>query len=134
MMMGASSVEEHLASMARAVEKLSKTIKEKDLQITALVNKLESQNIGETNQVNNNKSDQNPQMDDSAKVYFRSSSRNPVDDNMNLLATEDLEDKPSFSCVEVPILSSKLVYHVVQCALKLISEVMVACFVHHSSL
>ncbi|KAL3537722.1 hypothetical protein ACH5RR_001088 [Cinchona calisaya] len=87
MMTGASSVEEQLASMGRAVEKLSKTIEENDLQITALVSKLKFQNIGETSQVNNNKSDKNPQMDDSAKIFFRSSSRRLVDDSMNLLAT-----------------------------------------------
>ncbi|KAL3499964.1 hypothetical protein ACH5RR_039057 [Cinchona calisaya] len=87
MMIGASSVKEQLASMARAVEKLSNSIEEKDPQIATLVSKLEYQNIGKTSQVNNNKSDQNPQMDEGAKVYFESSSRRPVDDNMNLLAT-----------------------------------------------
>ncbi|KAL3506801.1 hypothetical protein ACH5RR_032183 [Cinchona calisaya] len=81
----ASSVEEQLAAMACVVEKLSKTIKENDLKIVALVSKLESQNIGETSQVNN-KSDPNPQMDESAKVYFGSSSRHTMDDSMNLLA------------------------------------------------
>ncbi|KAL3513690.1 hypothetical protein ACH5RR_026407 [Cinchona calisaya] len=70
MMTGKSLVEEQLASMAHAVEKLSKTFEEKDMQIETLVSKLESQNIGETSQANNSKSDQNPQMGESAKVYF----------------------------------------------------------------
>ncbi|KAL3500085.1 hypothetical protein ACH5RR_039178 [Cinchona calisaya] len=87
MMMGASSIEEQLVSMACAVEKLSKTIEEQDLQIAALVSELEPQNIRKTSQANNNKSAQNPQMDESAKVYFSSSSRRPLDDSMNLLAT-----------------------------------------------
>ncbi|KAL3504131.1 hypothetical protein ACH5RR_033972 [Cinchona calisaya] len=51
------------------------------------MSKLESQNIGEASQANNNKSDQNPQMDKSARVYFGSFSKWPVDDSMNLLAT-----------------------------------------------
>ncbi|KAL3524570.1 hypothetical protein ACH5RR_012942 [Cinchona calisaya] len=37
MVIGASSVEEKLESMARTVEKLSKIIEEKDMQIAALV-------------------------------------------------------------------------------------------------
>ncbi|KAH7840099.1 hypothetical protein Vadar_012606 [Vaccinium darrowii] len=47
---GAATVEEQLATMARAIEKLTKTVEEKDLQIASLMNKLEAQNVGDTSQ------------------------------------------------------------------------------------
>ncbi|KAH7859842.1 hypothetical protein Vadar_006138 [Vaccinium darrowii] len=47
---GAGTVEEQLATMARAIEKLTKTVEEKDLQIASLMNKLEAQNVGDTSQ------------------------------------------------------------------------------------
>ncbi|KAH7840531.1 hypothetical protein Vadar_018136 [Vaccinium darrowii] len=47
---GAATVEEQLATMARAIEKLTKTVEEKDLQIASLMNKLEGQNVGDTSQ------------------------------------------------------------------------------------
>ncbi|KAH7852825.1 hypothetical protein Vadar_029728 [Vaccinium darrowii] len=47
---GATTVEEQLATMARAIEKLTKTVEEKDLQIASLMNKLEAQNVGDTSQ------------------------------------------------------------------------------------
>ncbi|KAH7857466.1 hypothetical protein Vadar_013066 [Vaccinium darrowii] len=47
---GAATVEEQLATMARAIEKLTKTVEEKDLQIASFMNKLEAQNVGDTSQ------------------------------------------------------------------------------------
>ncbi|KAG5525039.1 hypothetical protein RHGRI_031655 [Rhododendron griersonianum] len=41
----AATVEEQLATMARAIEKLTKTVEDKDLQIASLMNKLEAQNM-----------------------------------------------------------------------------------------
>ncbi|KAG5561084.1 hypothetical protein RHGRI_004186 [Rhododendron griersonianum] len=41
----AAIVEEQLATMARAIEKLTKTMEDKDLQIASLMNKLEAQNM-----------------------------------------------------------------------------------------
>ena len=45
-----TSIEEQLAEMARAIAKLTKTVEEKDMQITFLINKVEAQvqNIGES--------------------------------------------------------------------------------------
>ncbi|KAG5521475.1 hypothetical protein RHGRI_033888 [Rhododendron griersonianum] len=40
-----ATVEEQLATMARAIEKLTKTVEDKDLQIASLMNKLEAQNM-----------------------------------------------------------------------------------------
>ncbi|KAH7852137.1 hypothetical protein Vadar_021011 [Vaccinium darrowii] len=37
-----------MATMVRAIEKLTKTVEEKDLQIASLMNKLEAQNVGDT--------------------------------------------------------------------------------------
>ncbi|KAG5554561.1 hypothetical protein RHGRI_012206 [Rhododendron griersonianum] len=45
---GAATVEEQLSNMARAIEKLTKTVEDKDLQIASLMNKLEAQNMGGT--------------------------------------------------------------------------------------
>ncbi|KAH7835782.1 hypothetical protein Vadar_029832 [Vaccinium darrowii] len=45
---GAATLEEQMATMARAIEKLTKTMEEKDLQIALLMNKLEAQNVGDT--------------------------------------------------------------------------------------
>ncbi|KAH7861560.1 hypothetical protein Vadar_027729 [Vaccinium darrowii] len=47
---GVATVEEQLATMACAIEKLTKTVEEKDLQIASLMNKLEAQNVGDTSQ------------------------------------------------------------------------------------
>ncbi|KAH7859342.1 hypothetical protein Vadar_013106 [Vaccinium darrowii] len=44
----AATVEEQLATMVRTIEKLTKTVEEKDLQIASLMNKLEAQNVGDT--------------------------------------------------------------------------------------
>ncbi|KAL3522177.1 hypothetical protein ACH5RR_015011 [Cinchona calisaya] len=52
MAIGAMSVENQLASMAQAIEKLTKTIEEKDAQIDILMRKLEAQQLGETSQLN----------------------------------------------------------------------------------
>ncbi|KAG5523773.1 hypothetical protein RHGRI_030684 [Rhododendron griersonianum] len=41
----AATVEEQLATMARAIEKLTKTVEDKDLEIASLMNKLEAQNM-----------------------------------------------------------------------------------------
>ncbi|CAL5443782.1 unnamed protein product [Camellia sinensis] len=49
---GTTLVEEQLATMARAIEKLTKTIEKKGLQIASLMNKLEAQNVGKTSQDN----------------------------------------------------------------------------------
>ncbi|KAH7847700.1 hypothetical protein Vadar_029231 [Vaccinium darrowii] len=46
----APTVEKQLATMARAIKKLTKTVEEKDLQIASLMNKLEAQNVGDTSQ------------------------------------------------------------------------------------
>ncbi|KAH7850616.1 hypothetical protein Vadar_000484 [Vaccinium darrowii] len=46
----AVTVEEQLATMARAIEKLTKTMEEKDLQIASLMNKLKAQTVGDTSQ------------------------------------------------------------------------------------
>ncbi|KAG5534317.1 hypothetical protein RHGRI_022446 [Rhododendron griersonianum] len=45
---GAATVEEQLSTMTRAIEKLTKTVEDKDLQIASLMNKLEAQNMGGT--------------------------------------------------------------------------------------
>ncbi|KAH7848898.1 hypothetical protein Vadar_009870 [Vaccinium darrowii] len=45
---GAATIEEQLATMARTIEKLTKTVEDKDLQIASLMNKLEAQKVGET--------------------------------------------------------------------------------------
>lgn len=45
-----ATVEEQLATMVRAIEKLTKTVEDKDLQIASLINKLDAQNVGETSQ------------------------------------------------------------------------------------
>ncbi|KAF5944507.1 hypothetical protein HYC85_018584 [Camellia sinensis] len=42
---GTTSVEEQLATMAHAIEKLTKTVEETNLQIASLMNKLEAQNV-----------------------------------------------------------------------------------------
>ncbi|KAH7840714.1 hypothetical protein Vadar_020580 [Vaccinium darrowii] len=44
----AATVEEQLATMVRTIEKLTKTVEEKDLQIASLMNKLEAQNVRDT--------------------------------------------------------------------------------------
>ncbi|KAH7845349.1 hypothetical protein Vadar_000946 [Vaccinium darrowii] len=49
---GAATVEEQLATMAHTIEKLTKTVEDKDLQIASLMNKLEAQKVGETSQEN----------------------------------------------------------------------------------
>ncbi|KAH7842968.1 hypothetical protein Vadar_011166 [Vaccinium darrowii] len=49
---GASTVEVQMATMARAIEKLTKTVEDKDFQIASLMNKLEAQKVGETSQDN----------------------------------------------------------------------------------
>ncbi|KAH7863965.1 hypothetical protein Vadar_024075 [Vaccinium darrowii] len=49
---GATTVEEQLATMAHTIEKLTKTVEDKDLQIASLMNKLEAQKVGETSQDN----------------------------------------------------------------------------------
>ena len=51
---GTTTLEKQLATMARVIEKLTKTVEEKDLQIAALMNKLEAQNVGEASQDNSN--------------------------------------------------------------------------------
>ncbi|KAK3033530.1 hypothetical protein RJ639_032759 [Escallonia herrerae] len=48
MMTSAISLEEQLAAMSRAIEKLTKTVEEKDLQIANLMNKLESKKSEES--------------------------------------------------------------------------------------
>ena len=48
MMTEATTVDEKIAEMARAIAKLNKTVEEKDLQIATLMNKLEIQNRGES--------------------------------------------------------------------------------------
>ena len=50
MITNAASIEEQLATIACAIEQLTEHVKEKDLQIASLMNKLESQNIGESSQ------------------------------------------------------------------------------------
>ncbi|KAH7858401.1 hypothetical protein Vadar_023399 [Vaccinium darrowii] len=47
--------------MARAIEKLTKTVEEKDLQIASLMNKLESQKVGKTSQDNSHPTGFTPQ-------------------------------------------------------------------------
>ncbi|XP_059628891.1 uncharacterized protein LOC132271510 [Cornus florida] len=47
-MTGAATVEEQLATISRAIENLTKTVEEKDLQIATLMNKLEVQTFGES--------------------------------------------------------------------------------------
>ena len=49
---GTTTVEEQLADMARAIAKLTKTVKEKDMQIVSLINKVEAQvqNTGKSSQ------------------------------------------------------------------------------------
>ncbi|KAK2986002.1 hypothetical protein RJ640_026392 [Escallonia rubra] len=49
MMTGSMSIEEQLATMSRAFEKLTKTVEEKDFQIATLMNKLELQANEESN-------------------------------------------------------------------------------------
>ena len=49
MMMEATTVDEKIAEMGRAIAKLTKTVEEKDLQIATLMNKLEVWNRGESN-------------------------------------------------------------------------------------
>ena len=46
-------IEEQLVEMARAIAKLTKTVEDKDSQITSLINKVEAQvqNTGESSQV-----------------------------------------------------------------------------------
>ncbi|XP_059663789.1 uncharacterized protein LOC132309501 [Cornus florida] len=48
MMTRAAMVEEQLATISRAIETLTKTVEEKDLQIATLMNKLEVQTFGES--------------------------------------------------------------------------------------
>ena len=48
MMTEATTVDEKITEMARAIAKLNKTVEEKDLQIATLMNKLEIQNRGES--------------------------------------------------------------------------------------
>ncbi|KAM1579559.1 hypothetical protein ACFX1Z_040989 [Malus domestica] len=43
MTIGVTSIEEQLAQMNEAIAKLTRTVEEKDLQIVALVNRLEAQ-------------------------------------------------------------------------------------------
>ena len=52
MMTEATTVDEKIAEMARAIAKLNKTVEEKDLQIATLMNKLEIQNRGESRMAN----------------------------------------------------------------------------------
>ena len=47
MMTETTTIDEKIAEMGRAIAKLTKTVEEKDLQITTLMNKLEVQNRGE---------------------------------------------------------------------------------------
>ena len=49
---GTTSMEKQLATIARAIDKLTKTMEEKDLQIATLMNKLETWNVDEASQDN----------------------------------------------------------------------------------
>ena len=50
MITNTASVDEKMVIMARAIDKLTKTIEEKNVQIPSLINKLEAQNIGNYSQ------------------------------------------------------------------------------------
>ena len=58
MVTGASTIEEQIANLMGAVEKLTKTVEEKDLQIAELYSRLESQDEEKKDKVGkNSKSD-----------------------------------------------------------------------------
>ena len=66
-----TSVEEQLAEMARVIAKLTKTVEEKDMQITFLINKVEAQvqNMGESSQGLNHLPNVASPLDDAPHTY-----------------------------------------------------------------
>ena len=71
MAMGTTSVEEQLEEMTRAIAKLTKMVEEKDMQITSLINKVETQaqNTGESSHGLNHLSNVASPLDDAPHTY-----------------------------------------------------------------
>ena len=69
--------------MARAIDQLSKTVEEKDIQIASLMNKLEAQKIGESSQGLSHPPGFTPPVAPTNKVQHESLSKQVVDETFH---------------------------------------------------